>query len=100
MKKWKWDLVSAVCLERHPIITKPMTDFEQRFQESLNQIEFENSYKSDHELRVERDNKLKDQPVNDDTEVTITQTAQDFEDACKEEFDKFKFASRLTGNFL
>ncbi|XP_033226957.1 39S ribosomal protein L46, mitochondrial [Belonocnema kinseyi] len=96
VKKWKWDLVSAVCLERHPIITKPMTDLEQRFQESLNQIEFENSYKSDHELKVEQDNKLKGQPVNDDTEVTIKQTAQDFEDAYKEEFEKFNFASRIT----
>ena len=97
VKKWKWDLISAVCLERHPVITRPMTDLEKRFQESLTQIEVENSYKSNHELRVELDKKITDRPVNDDTEVNLKQTAQDFEDACQEEFNQFKFASRITG---
>lgn len=95
-KKIKWDLISAVCLERHPVITKPMTDLEKKFQESLNQIEFENSYKSDHELRAEMDEKKKGAAVTDDTEVAVQQTAQEFEDACKEEYEKFQFAPRVT----
>ena len=77
-----------------------MNDIERRFQECLNQIEFENSYKSDHEMRIEKDKKMSETVVDDDTEVSITQTAQDFEDACKQEYDQFKFASRITGIYL
>ncbi|XP_049942448.1 39S ribosomal protein L46, mitochondrial-like [Schistocerca serialis cubense] len=99
--KERWDLLSGVCLERDPIITADMTDIEKRFSEYLQTIEFENSMKSDHEIRHERDRKqaelLKKGDIKDvDLDQVVKQTAQDFEDACQEELNKFQSASRLT----
>ncbi|XP_012233614.1 large ribosomal subunit protein mL46 isoform X2 [Linepithema humile] len=91
----KWDLYSAVCLERHPIIIQPMQDIELKFHNILKKIEFENSLKCDHELRVEKEKKKK--PISvDDEDVVLIQTAQDFEDSCQEELDSFKFAPTIT----
>ncbi|XP_012264883.2 39S ribosomal protein L46, mitochondrial [Athalia rosae] len=95
----KWDLVSAVCLERHPIIIKPMNETEAKFGQLLNQLELENSMKSDHELRIEKDKKEEDLIKTGALEVDIgvvIQTAQDFEDASLDEFKKFHFAPRIT----
>lgn len=95
----KWDVLSAVCLERHPIITKPMQDIEKRYQEMLRQIEFENSLMSDFEIRVEEEKGLKWKQMSTDNKMdTVTiQTAQDFEDLAEQELKKFQFASRITG---
>lgn len=95
----KWDLYSAVCLERHPIIIQPMQEIELKFHNMLKKIEYENSLKSDHELRKEKENKQKKSNntdnTDDDTNVLI-QTAQDFEDSCQEELNNFKFAPTIT----
>lgn len=65
----------------------------------LSQIEFENSLKSDHEIRHERElvqaENLKRGDVDLDAD-SAKQTAQDFEDACNDELEKFKFAPRKT----
>lgn len=84
-----------------------MNDLEKRMLEMHNQIAFEKSMKSDHELRQEADEmkqaliKAGDKRVAllDDDEVTV-QTAQDFVDAGVEELQQFKFASRTTGGFF
>ena len=47
----QWQLMSAVCLERFPVVTKDKNAIEANIQEMLNQLEFENSHLSDHELR-------------------------------------------------
>lgn len=66
----------------------------------LTDIEFENSMKSDHEIRHERDllmaEKLKRGDVELDLDESVKQTAQDMKDAFTEEFKKFEFASRMT----
>lgn len=66
----------------------------------LSDIEFENSMKSDHEIKHERDllmaEKLKKGDVELDLDESVKQTAQDLKDAYKEEFKKFQFASRQT----
>lgn len=51
----KWDLVTAVCLERKPVITKEPNAIEKEYEEMLAKIEFESSMKSDHEIRHEED---------------------------------------------
>lgn len=66
----------------------------------LADIEFENSMKSDHEIRHERDllmaERLKKGDVELDLDESVKQTAQDAKDAYKEELKKFQFASRTT----
>ncbi|XP_015603780.1 39S ribosomal protein L46, mitochondrial [Cephus cinctus] len=96
----KWDLMSAVCLERHPIISKPLNELEAKYQAMLNQIEYENSMKSDHEIRIELEKQLlqsqNQQNTEIDLDVVIKQTAQDFVDASEEEVKNFKFAPKIT----
>ncbi|XP_054008625.1 39S ribosomal protein L46, mitochondrial [Hylaeus anthracinus] len=91
----KWDLMSAVCLERHPIITKPMLDIQVRYQELLRQIEFENSLLSEFELKVEKEKEQKQKASkNDDVNIVYHQTTQDYLDSAEEELQKFTFAPR------
>jgi len=47
----RWQLMSAVCLERLPVITAPMNTIETDASAMFSQIEMENSSLSDHELR-------------------------------------------------
>ncbi|KAJ9573816.1 hypothetical protein L9F63_008798 [Diploptera punctata] len=101
IRKHKWDLMSAVCLERKPVITKSLNDIEVNFSKMLSRIEFEKSYKSEHEMRKEADVlraellKHKSAEVDDIDQGTI-QTAQDFEDATTDEYNKFTFMPRVT----
>ena len=43
--------MSAVCLERLPVITQPMTQLEKDYSEMMNIVEREESLLSDHTLR-------------------------------------------------
>lgn len=93
----KWDLLSAVCVERRPVITKPFSQLERKFYTILNEMEAERSHKSNHEIRRELDKALaKTQASDIDSDKTTHQTAQDFEDAAQDEYKKFKFANRTT----
>lgn len=47
--------MSAVCLERYPVIIKDLSDIESKYQGLLNTMEFENSLLSDHELQRRKD---------------------------------------------
>ncbi|XP_044258159.1 39S ribosomal protein L46, mitochondrial [Tribolium madens] len=93
----KWDLLTAVCLERKPLITTPLLKIEEDYKHLQSQIEFERSLKSDHEVRHEKEQKQLEQlKKGADIEVHLKDTAQDLVDASTEEFSKFKFASRVT----
>ncbi|XP_972780.2 large ribosomal subunit protein mL46 [Tribolium castaneum] len=93
----KWDLVTAVCLERKPVITKPLTKIEEDYKTMQSRIEFERSLKSDHEIRHEKEQKQLEQLKKGvDIDVHLKDTAQDLVDVGAEEFAKFKFANRVT----
>jgi len=47
----RWQLMSAVCLERLPQITAPMNNIETDVSEMFAQLELEHSLLSSHELR-------------------------------------------------
>lgn len=47
----KWKLMSAVCLERFPVITQEMNSIENEFGQLLSKMELEQSHLSNHELR-------------------------------------------------
>jgi len=95
----KWDLVSAVCLERMPVITPLPTPIEKKMIDMLEKLERLNSLKSDHELWQEKDKNLaKNKKKSEDTDPDLAsrQTSQDYEDACNEELAKFTFSPRTT----
>lgn len=97
----KWDLMSAVSLERKPIITKDLHEMENKFMNVLRELEYERSSKSDHEIRKEKDKfrseQIKKGKLSDiDSELVTQQTAQDLEDAYKDELKAFKLSERLT----
>ncbi|OAD57059.1 39S ribosomal protein L46, mitochondrial [Eufriesea mexicana] len=90
----KWDLLSAVCLERHPIIIKPMLNIEVRYQKMLQQIEFEGSMISDFDIQKQKKRRQKSETFASQNMVS-NQTIQDLEDSWEEELTKFKFASKI-----
>lgn len=95
----KWDLVSAVCLERLPTITPLPTPIEKEMLDMLEKLERINSLKSDHELWQEKDKKLaKNKKAMEETDPDLAsrQTSQDYEDACNEELAKFELSPRTT----
>lgn len=95
-----WDLVSSVCVQRKPMLTKTLSDFESQYSDLVNRIEFEMSYRSDHEIRVFKDKLVAEEVKKQDTFIDrdqiIVQTAQEFEDECNEEFNSFKLGNRVT----
>lgn len=65
----------------------------------MKQIEFERSYKSDFEIRDEKDKliaQLTQKGNYDDVESALQQTAQDLKDAWRDEFQKCQLNSRTT----
>ncbi|XP_058461984.1 large ribosomal subunit protein mL46 [Malaya genurostris] len=97
--KEKWDIFAGVLVERLPVITKTMNPLEAKFKAVLEQTEFENSLKSNHEVRKEMEKRqtelFKAGKIDLDSEA-LKQTAQDLEDAYNDEFSKFTPASRVT----
>ncbi|XP_023024236.2 mitochondrial ribosomal protein L46 [Leptinotarsa decemlineata] len=96
----KWDLLTAVCLERKPVITPAMNEIEREYKQLLSEVELEKSLKSNIELRHEEDLKqleiLKRGGDLDDMDSNLKQTAQDLMDLWSEEASKFKPASTTT----
>jgi len=94
----KWDLYSAVCLERHPVIIQSMQEIELKFHNMLKRIEYENSLKSDYELEKEKEKKQKKSSLTDSIDAVV-QTAQDIQDSYQEELNNFKFAPTVTSMY-
>lgn len=99
--KEKWDLYAGVLVERLPVVSKTLNPLERQFQDMLSHVEYENSLKSDHELKHERDlvqmELIKQGKVQVDLDESMAkQTAQDLKDAYIEELKKFEVAPRTT----
>lgn len=92
--------MSAVCLERFPVITQEMNSIENEFGQLLSKMELEQSHLSNHELRHLEDLKLaekrKQEGIDEgETDVNL-QTAVEVEDAWEDEREAFTPASRTT----
>ncbi|KAK7101606.1 large ribosomal subunit protein mL46-like isoform X2 [Littorina saxatilis] len=99
----QWQLVSAVCLQRQPIITAEKTELEQQYADMMAQMELETSLLSDQELRAIEDKaieaKRKQQEENETGEGEVEGarvTALDLEDAWEAEAKQFTPAARIT----
>ncbi|XP_065577434.1 large ribosomal subunit protein mL46-like isoform X2 [Artemia franciscana] len=99
--KEKWDLLSAVCLERKPVIARNLLPIEKEVLSMAQKMEYRLSLKSDHEIQLEKDRqrqeRIKQGDADDsDMDQASLNSAQDFEDASVEELSKFPFADRIT----
>lgn len=97
----KWDLYCGICLERKPILSKQLNEVELNFQKLLNELEFENSMKSDHELHSEADKRRADmfkkgKISTEDLDKSLGESATEFEDKSTKEFESFVCTSRTT----
>lgn len=95
----QWDLVGAVCLERKPVITQPLTPLEERYMKYIQKLEVEKSFLSEHEKRkiVEKRIEQKVKAGNlEFLDLVPKQTAQDFEDICIKEAKNYEAASRTS----
>lgn len=96
----KWDLASSVCLERKPILTKEFNGIESKYSKVLNKVEYEMSFKSDHEIRLLKDKLYAEELKKSDSFINVdqvnVQTGQEFEDISENELKAFKFAERKT----
>ncbi|XP_051837028.1 39S ribosomal protein L46, mitochondrial [Antechinus flavipes] len=97
-----WRLLGALCLQRPPIISQPLTPLQVEMAELLQQIEVEKSRYSDHEMRaLEEIRKLERKKADiydsddDDDEKEILLT-QDLEDTWEQTFLQFKPHPRVT----
>ncbi|XP_071960865.1 large ribosomal subunit protein mL46-like [Antedon mediterranea] len=94
-----WKLMGAVCLERPPIITTDMSKIEQDYMKMVDELEYEASVLSDHEIQLNKDReqmKQKQQGELDDEDSSNLLTAQDIEDLATEEYNRFKTANKHT----
>lgn len=51
----KWGIYTAVLLERFPIVAAPLSDIERQYKEVKSQMELENSYLNNFELRQRKE---------------------------------------------
>lgn len=96
----KWDLYSAVCLERLPRISADLNEIEEKYSNFMNQLEIENSLLSNHELRYKEDKKIaakKLEEVELKEEEAARKTTAEFEDSWELEYNAFTPAPRISG---
>ncbi|XP_002738570.1 large ribosomal subunit protein mL46-like [Saccoglossus kowalevskii] len=101
-QKQPWHLLSAVCLERYPVITQKLNEIETRYQTVMDQIEFEKSVLADHEVQLREDSerlaRMQSAEYDEDEEEGEARviTAADLEDLGTEELSHFTPASKTT----
>ncbi|KAK3584876.1 hypothetical protein CHS0354_023461 [Potamilus streckersoni] len=93
-----WQLFSAVCLERYPVITDELTPLESKFKTLMHLMEKENSLLSYHEKRLKDESIQAAKKYDDDDDETVrkTQYAVDLEDQWENEYNQFTPANRIT----
>ncbi|KAH3834777.1 39S ribosomal protein L46, mitochondrial-like isoform X2 [Dreissena polymorpha] len=99
----KWQLHSAVCLQRYPRVIKPPTDLEQKYKEIMGRIELRKSLLSDYELDLVAEKHMfeKMKTMTDDekkkllAERSLLTMAEQL-DVWTKELDNFKLADKLT----
>jgi len=85
-----WQLVSAVCLERVPTLTPPLSSFQKKMQDYYDQLDYENSLLSDHEVRHLQDLETAAQQREEGQQLEAgVRTALDDEDAWNKEAAAF-----------
>ncbi|XP_076447782.1 large ribosomal subunit protein mL46-like [Babylonia areolata] len=98
----QWQLVSAVCLQRPPVITAELTPLEQQYKDLLADLELESSILSDHEIRVLEDRVIAEKKQAEEHEQGEGEvegsrvTALDLEDTWEAEAKEFTQAARVT----
>ena len=99
----KYDLYSAVCLERLPLITPELNVIQSAMRDALHKHEIARSLYSDHEMKhfedVRRAERLasKTGEIDEkDIENASKQSAQDFQDISLKELEEATFAGRRT----
>ncbi|KAB1257057.1 39S ribosomal protein L46; mitochondrial [Camelus dromedarius] len=94
-----WRLMGALCLQRPPLVSKPLTPLQEEMAALLQQIEIERSLYSDHELRAldeaQQLEKRKSDLYEEEDERNIL-LAQDLEDMWEQKFLQFKPGARIT----
>ncbi|XP_075413980.1 large ribosomal subunit protein mL46 [Tenrec ecaudatus] len=93
-----WRLLGALCLQRPPLVSKPLTPVQEEMAALLKQIELERSLYSDHELRaLEEAQRLAKQKADlyDEADQEIL-LVQDVEDMWEQTFLQFKPGARVT----
>nr|XP_018898274.1 PREDICTED: 39S ribosomal protein L46, mitochondrial [Bemisia tabaci] len=95
----KWDVMSAVCIERNPIVSRELNELETKVASLLERLELENSKKCNFELKYQKEkaefDKLKKTSTQvEDEEATIP--SQDFIDKNTAELNNLQAAPRTT----
>ncbi|KAG8516319.1 39S ribosomal protein L46, mitochondrial [Galemys pyrenaicus] len=95
-----WRLLGAVCLQRPPRVSRPLTPLQEEMEALLQQIEIEKSLYSDHELRALAEaqhlaKKKADLYDEEDSDRSIL-LVQDLEDSWEQKFQQFKPGARVT----
>ncbi|XP_020030944.1 large ribosomal subunit protein mL46 [Castor canadensis] len=95
-----WRLLGALCLQRPPLISKPLTPLQEEMATLLQQIEIEKSLYSDHELRAldeaQQMAKKKADLCDDEQDEQGVFLVQDLEDMWEQKFLQFKTGDRIT----
>lgn len=90
----------ALCIQRYAHLSPELSQLEKDYSDLMIQLETENSYLSDHELRhkneVEIAKQRQSSPTSTTATMNIVETAVDLEDRLAKEFKNFQFMSRET----
>ncbi|XP_023042887.1 39S ribosomal protein L46, mitochondrial isoform X2 [Piliocolobus tephrosceles] len=96
-----WRLLGALCLQRPPLVSKPLTPLQEEMASLLQQIEIERSVYSDHELRALDENQRlakKKADLYDEQDEQDILLVQDLEDMWEQTFLQFKLGARITAD--
>ncbi|XP_072026818.1 large ribosomal subunit protein mL46-like [Amphiura filiformis] len=96
----QYQLMAAVCLERYPVVSNQLDEVEREYQDLIDQEELEESYLSEHEIKVAHEidlleRKKKGLMDEEGAEVADMSTLE-AEDKAKAELESFEAANTIT----